>query len=564
MRLAWTENFGFAQRYATEDSPEIIDVARAAAQSLARSARPSSPPTRCGRTAPSTAPCAGRSSRPSYEVMVGTNAVPLQEADPSLYREQAESRARNWEHFRDFFKKYDVIMSVTAQRIGAKTDEWDRGLDRRRPVLPGRQLRPRLLQPHDDLQLAGLPRRLGALRLPDGMPVGLQIAAWHGREDLVLRVAQAFQQAFPRAERPARQLTLFTFHNPPRSSHDRHRSAVRRRRIPARSIPSSAPRTSTSTSGGTAPHPHRHVHGGFAGTDTRFTFYFPPHEEWQGRMFQPLEGAHAGHEDAFGGPMGELIGGLAMTARLGGYMCESNSGHIGDDIDQARAATTRRSTAGGPAPSRRASPSTSPRRSTARRRSTPTCGAAAAAAAVHRCAWRTHPTSGTARCRSWAAATSTSPATEEDPRRADDVVRVRCSTSSACSEDKLRRVIDAMRPGGSGNPFDGLDTHQREELAYAVPARFPARRRIHDRSADGPDLALDLDGRRSARPGSPSTSRTSGPSPATSATTPRSTSAEDRIDFHGTVTRTCRQPTSSPTRRSGASRSTSRCGRWSP
>jgi amidase/aspartyl-tRNA(Asn)/glutamyl-tRNA(Gln) amidotransferase subunit A len=36
----------------------------------------------------------------------------------------------------------------------------------------------------------------------DGMPVGLQIAAWPGREDLVLRVASAYQQAFPRNERP--------------------------------------------------------------------------------------------------------------------------------------------------------------------------------------------------------------------------------------------------------------------------------------------------------------------------------------------------------------------------
>ena len=53
------------------------------------------------------------------------------------------------------------------------------------------------------------------------------------------------------------------------------------------------------------PYPHRHVHGGFADCDTRFTFYFPAHEEWQGRMIMPLEGAHAGHEDAFGGAMGD-------------------------------------------------------------------------------------------------------------------------------------------------------------------------------------------------------------------------------------------------------------------
>src|SRR6202034_3423539 len=62
-------------------------------------------------------------------------------------------------------------------------------------------------------------------------------------------------------------------------------------------------------------------------------FYFPPQEHYEGRMFQPLEGAHAGHEDAFGGLMGEMLGGLPLTIRLGGYMVESNMGHIGDDID---------------------------------------------------------------------------------------------------------------------------------------------------------------------------------------------------------------------------------------
>ena len=56
-----------------------------------------------------------------------------------------------------------------------------------------------------------------------------------------------------------------------------------------------------------APYPHRHVHGGFADCDARFTFYFPDPSEWQGRMYMPLEGAHAGNEDAFGGPMGEPV-----------------------------------------------------------------------------------------------------------------------------------------------------------------------------------------------------------------------------------------------------------------
>ena len=36
----------------------------------------------------------------------------------------------------------------------------------------------------------------------DGMPVGLQVASAPGREATVLRIARAFQRAFPRHERP--------------------------------------------------------------------------------------------------------------------------------------------------------------------------------------------------------------------------------------------------------------------------------------------------------------------------------------------------------------------------
>lgn len=38
------------------------------------------------------------------------------------------------------------------------------------------------------------------------------------------------------------------------------------------------------------PSPHRFLEGGFEATDTRWAFYFPPKEFYQGRMFQPLEG----------------------------------------------------------------------------------------------------------------------------------------------------------------------------------------------------------------------------------------------------------------------------------
>src|ERR1700730_14057834 len=48
---------------------------------------------------------------------------------------------------------------------------------------------------------------------------------------------------------------------------------------------------------------HRYVHGGFEGTTTRFAMWFPPKERWQGRMYEPLEGANGGHEHVFASPL---------------------------------------------------------------------------------------------------------------------------------------------------------------------------------------------------------------------------------------------------------------------
>jgi hypothetical protein len=82
-----------------------------------------------------------------------------------------------------------------------------------------------------------------------------------------------------------------------------------------------------------SPTAYRFIHGGFEGTDTRFSFCFPTDGQYQGRLYQPLEGANAGHEDVNTGPLGPITGGLEMGFRLGGYTVESNMGHIGDVMD---------------------------------------------------------------------------------------------------------------------------------------------------------------------------------------------------------------------------------------
>ena len=76
---------------------------------------------------------------------------------------------------------------------------------------------------------------------------------------------------------------------------------------------------------------HRHVHGGFEGTDTRFSYYFPPPEQWRGRLLQTLEGGNGGHEHTAQSGVGTMAG-IAFAAASGAYLVESNQGHIGSDL----------------------------------------------------------------------------------------------------------------------------------------------------------------------------------------------------------------------------------------
>jgi hypothetical protein len=223
-----------------------------------------------------------------------------------------------------------------------------------------------------------------------------------------------------------------------------------------------------------APYPHRHVHGGFADCDARFTFYFPDRSEWQGRMYMPLEGAHAGNEEAFGGPMGELMGGLGMTARLGGYMAETNMGHIGDDIDAKAgddptlygwraAAETGRFSKHVAAQVYGSEPHSSyvwggsggGRRSPLVLENAPEVFDGAL------------PFMGGGDVRPFPATERISGAQVMSFACMFNVQRLLREPAKALG------VIDAMQPGGSGDPFAGLNSHERDELASLYKQGFP-------------------------------------------------------------------------------------------
>ena len=219
------------------------------------------------------------------------------------------------------------------------------------------------------------------------------------------------------------------------------------------------------------PAPHRYVHGGFEGTDTRFALRFPVDGSYRGRLYQPLEGANAGHEDVFAGALGSNIGGLSMTFRLGGYMVETNMGHIGDVMDPMA----------GPDPTiygwRAAAESARFSKFVAAQ----ILGSAPTYSYVF-------GGSGGARRSPLCLAYGGGVWDAAMPFMGDaldgehgDFSRVKTVAAHFCSmfnvqrllKDKIWDVIDSMLPGGSGDPFAGLDSHQREELATLYRLGYP-------------------------------------------------------------------------------------------
>jgi hypothetical protein len=78
------------------------------------------------------------------------------------------------------------------------------------------------------------------------------------------------------------------------------------------------------------PLPHHYVHGGFDGTDTRFSCYFPPVEVYQHRLVQPIEGGLGGQESFHGTLIADIVAmGLQTAFGVGAYLIETNQGHVG-------------------------------------------------------------------------------------------------------------------------------------------------------------------------------------------------------------------------------------------
>ncbi len=201
---------------------------------------------------------------------------------------------------------------------------------------------------------------------------------------------------------------------------------------------------------------HRYVHGGFKGTEARFSFYFPPKEQYQGRFFQhntpfpsseTLEQQSVGEEDKIG-----------FSIASGAYFIETNEGGsavvgAGDPaiagylVNAAAARYSRTVAAEMYGPHR-------------------TYGYAYGGSGG---AFKT--ISGFENSDAWDGAV---PYVIGTPEAIPNVFTVRVLALQVL-RDKFPSILDAVEPGGSGDMYAGLNEEEKSALQEVTRMGFPPR-----------------------------------------------------------------------------------------
>jgi hypothetical protein len=204
---------------------------------------------------------------------------------------------------------------------------------------------------------------------------------------------------------------------------------------------------------------HRYVHGGFMGTDTRFSFYFPPKEQYQGRFFhyitpvpdsETLSQGASGEEDKIGfsitsgayfvetnggGSAGVAMPGSGVDPTIGAYRANAASAHYSRGI---------------------AAHMYEPHR--------PYGYAFGGSGGAYRTIGGIENTEGV-----WDGVV---PFVIGSPMAIPNVFTVRMHAMRVL-KDVFPQIIDALEPGGSGDMYSGLNTEQAEALREVTRMGFP-------------------------------------------------------------------------------------------
>jgi hypothetical protein len=209
------------------------------------------------------------------------------------------------------------------------------------------------------------------------------------------------------------------------------------------------------------PVPHRDVHGGFTGTGARFSFYFPPKEQYQGRFFQSTHQLQTSENAA--------PGNISFALASGAYWVQTNMG------GPENPTTSQQTLSGNFDPAIRGY-----RVNAAAAKYSRTV--AAEMYGAHRTYGYLHGGSGGAYQTITSAEHTTgvwdgvAPYVMGTPNAIPGNFTVRIHALRVLRlRDKFPAIMDAIDPGGSGDPYAGLNKEERGALEEATRMGFPPR-----------------------------------------------------------------------------------------
>jgi aspartyl-tRNA(Asn)/glutamyl-tRNA(Gln) amidotransferase subunit A len=197
VRLAWTDDYGFAGMYAFDESPRVIAAVRGAAFAAVRS---------LGATIEE-AHGEWEDFWPGYVtsqfLFGGGPTGTMERPGRDRWIDAMESRGRNWQAFREVFERSDLLLSPTSQIVAPKIEDWAEWWSGTGPVpFPHGTFAPHYTSHTHMFNWLGFPAASLPCGFVDDLPIGLQVVGWPGSEDRILRFAQAFLRTNPREEHP--------------------------------------------------------------------------------------------------------------------------------------------------------------------------------------------------------------------------------------------------------------------------------------------------------------------------------------------------------------------------
>ena len=205
---------------------------------------------------------------------------------------------------------------------------------------------------------------------------------------------------------------------------------------------------------------HRFVHGGFKGTEARFSFYFPPKERYQGRFFQvvtPIPMSELSGEQAYG------VDHLGFSLDSGAYFVQTNQGGMAATASPGAAVDP---TIAGYRVNAAAAQYSRVIAVQMYGQQRPYGYAFGGSGGGFRTIGGMENTVGV-----WDGAV---PFVIGSPMALPNVFTVRLHAMRIL-RDKFPTIVDALEPGGSGDMYAGLNQEEREALLEATRMGFPPR-----------------------------------------------------------------------------------------